>query len=626
MLQNKTYVIFICVAFCATLFDVITVQMDQFWGYPNVIWAWILNFIDFLATNTLPAVFCLYCFSVLNLFDDSTPIQLKVLKGLIYVPLSIVLTVLILTPVLYNTVGITLLFYIDDAAVYHRGGILFYCLYIFVAYFFVTPFVVLFIRKGKFQKTKLCTIILYLIVSSASVALQIIFSPILIQGFGIALSCIMFAVVVQTPEEYLDRNTGLFNKEAFIKMARYNLDRKEEFLIVSVMLDDTLFISNTFGIKQMHFFFSNVAVFLRNNFPGAEIYFLPQGKFCMLFKNYNPRDIERIVFELRARFNEPWFNESLELKLYSRICVIECPKDASATEAISDIIDTVMEEARFKRSVVYAKDIDTELTKRTAYIAHLLRNAQSEKRFDVYYQPIYSVAEKKLIGAEALIRMKDEEGNFVSPEEFIPISEKTGDILRIGQFVFDSVCKTLSSIDIEAYGIKKIDINLSVAQCMHEILADQILTIRTIHNIPSSVINMEITETASAHTPEILLRNMKRLDEEGIELSLDDYGSGFSNMSYLLNLPFKMIKIDKNIVWSAFEDKKAKIALSATIDMIKKLDMTVLAEGVETLEQKEGLEKMGCDYLQGYFFAKGLPKEQFLKMMADQKRSDIDSL
>lgn len=626
MLQNKAYVVFILTALLTSIFEIITSLADNKFGYPGYVSAWVLNILVFFTSNMLPAVFCVYCFSILNFYDDSTKKQLKRLKLIIVIPIVIVLLLLSLTPILYKTTGTVLLFYIDDNNVYHRGGAVFYALYTFVLYYFVTPFVVLATRKKSFQKVKLYTIIIYLVISAIAIALQIVLSPLLIQGFGIALASIMFAIIIQTPEEFLDRNTGLFNKEAFIKMTRYYLDRRESFLIISVMLDDTLFISNTFGINQMNQFFFSVATFLKMNFPGAEVYFLPQGKFCMLFKNYNLRDVERYVFELRARFNEPWLNDSLELKLYSRICVIECPKDTAVPEGINDVIDMVMEENRFKRSVVYAKDIDTELTKRTAYIAHLLRNAQSEKRFDVYYQPIYSVAEKKLIGAEALIRMKDEEGNFVSPEEFIPISEKTGDILRIGQFVFDSVCKTLASIDIEAYGIKKIDINLSVAQCMHEILAEQILTIRTIHNVPSSIINMEITETASAHTPEILLKNMKRLNEEGIELSLDDYGSGFSNMNYLLNLPFKMIKIDKYIVWSAFEDKKAKIALSATIDMIKKLDMTVLAEGVETLEQKEELERMGCDYLQGFYFAKGLPKDDFLKIMAEQTHSDIDSL
>ena len=152
---------------------------------------------------------------------------------------------------------------------------------------------------------------------------------------------------------------------------------------------------------------------------------------------------------------------------------------------------------------------------------------------------------------------------------------------------------------------------------MQEILADQILTIKSMYHLPSSIINLEITETAVAHTPAILLRNMERLSEAGIELSLDDYGSGYSNMNYLLNLPFKMVKIDKYIVWAAHKDKRANIALAYTIKMIKALDMTVLAEGVETAEQAQWLTELGCDYLQGFYFSKPVTKEEYLAIMKE---------
>ena len=110
---------------------------------------------------------------------------------------------------------------------------------------------------------------------------------------------------------------------------------------------------------------------------------------------------------------------------------------------------------------------------------------------------------------------------------------------------------------------------------------------------------------------------MERLTEAGIELSLDDYGSGYSNMNYLLNLPFKMVKIDKYIVWAAHKDKRANIALSYTIKMIKALNMTVLAEGVETKEQADWLTELGCDFLQGFYFSKPVKKDEYLKIMKE---------
>ena len=122
---------------------------------------------------------------------------------------------------------------------------------------------------------------------------------------------------------------------------------------------------------------------------------------------------------------------------------------------------------------------------------------------------------------------------------------------------------------------------------------------------------------------------MQKLSAEGMELSLDDYGSGYSNMNYLLTLPFKMVKIDKNIVWSAYGNLRTQTALSATIKMIHELGMTVLAEGVETQEQCEWLSQLGCDYLQGYYFSKPLKKEDFLDMMlksVEEHSSELESM
>ncbi|EID85289.1 hypothetical protein MSI_11440 [Treponema sp. JC4] len=156
---------------------------------------------------------------------------------------------------------------------------------------------------------------------------------------------------------------------------------------------------------------------------------------------------------------------------------------------------------------------------------------------------------------------------------------------------------------------------------MQEILADQILTIKSLYKLPSSIINLEITETAVAHTPAILLKNMERLSKAGIELSLDDYGSGYSNMNYLLSLPFKMVKIDKYIVWAAHKDKRAATALAYTIKMIKALEMSVLAEGVETKEQADWLTELGCDYLQGFYFSKPIPKDDFIAVMKENSKN-----
>jgi EAL domain-containing protein (putative c-di-GMP-specific phosphodiesterase class I)/GGDEF domain-containing protein len=481
---------------------------------------------------------------------------------------------------------------------------------------------VVFSFRKMIPKSKIQIVNFYVISIAITSLMQLMHSELLIESFGMVLATLVYFFFIQKPEELVDVSTDTLNQTALLRRLRCNLTVKQSFSCIALYVDDTGFMASTFGIGQLNSFLSDAGTFLKQNFSYADVFSIQQGCFCIIVKDADEDKIRTIIAMIQQRFQKTWIHESVELKLYIRMCIINFPKDAETSEEIFDIINMISTDERYRQSVVFASEIDMKYRRRTIYIEHSLRNGLTENRFDVFYQPIYSTSEKKIIGAEALIRLKDESGIFISPEDFIPIAEKTGAILRIGEYVFESVCLTLSQIDIDKYGIKKIDINLSVAQCMQEILAEQILKINSIYQIPTSIINLEITETAAAHTPEILLKNMQELSNAGFELSLDDYGSGYSNMSYMLSLPFKMIKIDKYIVWAAFTDKRAEKALEATIKMIKSIGMTVLAEGVETPEQAEWLTKAGCDYLQGFYFSRPVPKKEFLDIMSMNSKSN----
>nr|MCR4790401.1 EAL domain-containing protein [Treponemataceae bacterium] len=177
------------------------------------------------------------------------------------------------------------------------------------------------------------------------------------------------------------------------------------------------------------------------------------------------------------------------------------------------------------------------------------------------------------------------------------------------------VCRFIKTETPYKYGVEKINVNLSVVQCMNREFSEKIITIADNWKIPHEYINLEITETASIQYFQTLKANMEEFVSKGIDLSLDDYGSGLANLNYLLKLPFRKIKIDKEIVWQAFREEKAMIALKSTAAMIKALGLYVLAEGCETEEQKKILTEMGFDYLQGYLFSKPVPASDFIEIV-----------
>ena len=182
--------------------------------------------------------------------------------------------------------------------------------------------------------------------------------------------------------------------------------------------------------------------------------------------------------------------------------------------------------------------------------------------------------------------------------------------------VLESVCRFLQKEDITQYGLHYIEVNLSIIECMQDILPQEIGKILDKYGVSPQLLNLEITETALAQSKTILADNMHKINEMGVSFSLDDYGTGYSTITYMMTLPFKIVKIDKSILWSSFENERAMIALCASINMIKDMNMEIVVEGVESREMADRLIQLGTDYLQGYYFSKPLPEKQFIECVS----------
>ena len=147
------------------------------------------------------------------------------------------------------------------------------------------------------------------------------------------------------------------------------------------------------------------------------------------------------------------------------------------------------------------------------------------------------------------------------------------------------------------------------------ITSEELENIMKKYNVDGSQLNLEITETALAQNQDVLVENMQKINEMGITFSLDDYGTGYSTITYMMTMPFKIVKIDKSILWSSFENEKAMIALCASINMIKDMEMEIVVEGIESEEMADKLSELGCDFLQGFYYSRPLPEDEFLNFL-----------
>lgn len=258
---------------------------------------------------------------------------------------------------------------------------------------------------------------------------------------------------------------------------------------------------------------------------------------------------------------------------------------------------------------------DYEKLKEQQATKKMIEEALDEDRVEIFLQPIYSAAKQKFVSAEVLCRIIDRDGTVIQPYKFIDVAERTGLISRVEDMVFEKACQVIKNYNLWDLGLEYIEINLSVKKGETNKLHEKYRVVLEKYNVEPSRINLEITETASISAKENLLKNMNTMIEEGIKFSLDDFGSGESNLNYIIEMPVSIVKFDKDMIQGYFTNPKAKAVVLGTIGMLHSLNLKVVAEGVEEKEQLDEMLALGVDYIQGYFFSKPIPKEDFIQFI-----------
>ena len=310
------------------------------------------------------------------------------------------------------------------------------------------------------------------------------------------------------------------------------------------------------------------------------------------------------------------------------VSAVECPTSADNAESLFSLISFCQShyEAQNDHSVLI---VDKEIADKRNYILsveRLIQRAVDEDGFYVVYQPIINTKTNRCESAEALVRLKDSKSfGFISPEVFIPVAERRGLISMIGDQVFSKVCQFIKDNEVEKLGLKYIEVNLSGIQ-----IADPSIPFRLHQTVKSygldpKMINLEVTETALVRSGKVALDNMEKLKSFGYKFSMDDFGTGYSNLSQVAAVKYDLVKMDKSLIWPAFEpnNEQARTIMIACIKMFHTLGISIVAEGVETAEQAEVLATNGVEFLQGYHYSKPVKDDKFLEFVQDFNKTRI---
>ncbi len=286
--------------------------------------------------------------------------------------------------------------------------------------------------------------------------------------------------------------------------------------------------------------------------------------------------------------------------------------------------DTAMYQAKSsgRNAVRFFERSMQEAVSSRAALETALRNALSKNELGLYYQMQVN-HDKKIIGAEALLRWNNLERGFIPPDEFIPLAEESGLILPIGAWVLETACQQLKRWqELPDTRNLQLAVNVSARQFRQPKFVEQVKNIVNTYAIDASRLKLELTESAVLTDVDETINKMLALKEFGVQFSMDDFGTGYSSLSYLKRLPLNQIKIDKSFVRDIVEDKSDAVIVKTIIDMSINFNLEVIAEGVETIEQLEILQQNGCHLFQGYLFGKPVPLIEFESLLSQLAEKD----
>jgi diguanylate cyclase (GGDEF)-like protein len=454
----------------------------------------------------------------------------------------------------------------------------------------------------------------FTVFNMAATLLQYFLSKVQICGFALSVATLLIYVTLQRPEDALDDISGLFNQKTFTRRVNTLINSGEHFHVFVMEVNNMSIVNSTFGTHGGNDVIREVAARLQKVADKSlYVYRLSGFRFVIVFNT--KKQYERFADRYLKMFDQPFKIGETELQLSATACVIAVPEITDKAAEFEDLIKYYRASANYSDKIIIADKESIDNARRRELVDYAIQSALTNHNFDVYYQPIYSVKDKCFNGCEALIRLKDPNLGFIPPDEFIPIAEQNGRIVEVGKYVIDEVCRFLTEYKPEQYGIEFVDVNLSVIQCMHpEIISDIEQTLKK-YNIPRERICLEVTETASAKSYALLQSCLNELHSNGFTISLDDFGTGFSSVEYLINFPFDVVKLDKSLVWAYMSTKKYEPILQHYMPMLHGLGTKIVAEGVETIQMVDALDALGCDYLQGYYYSRPIPKAAFIEFL-----------
>lgn len=503
-------------------------------------------------------------------------------KNILYVIVLVVAILLIgFMPIQY--------FLSEDGGVVYSYGPATIVTYIFAIVTIISIFIHLYAGRKRIHPRRRVAVMVWFIIWGLAAVIQFLDARLLVVTYAGVMGVGIIFTMIENPESNIDKQSGFFNNSALTQYMTEAYSNAKPFLIICTSFNDEQ--------TELYREFRHGLVFV----GGGDIF--------LIYKDaeFYAKALDILKRKLHNQMVYAVPDSGMMLNQGELFAALKEAQKLPGTEQKDNLY--IIDEALLGT----LKDKkDTQ---------QLIQDAIENDRIEVFYQPIYSTEKNSFCSAEALMRIRGEDGGLIMPGRFIPVAEDDGSIVKLGKILFDKVCAFLARNREDNLGLQYIEVNLSVVQGENRNLTGEVMDIMKLHGIETDKINLEITESASVRGKEQLMGNMRILQEVGVGFSLDDFGTGQSNLDYIASMPVELVKFDRSMTQGYFESEKTRHIMRAAINMVHEMGMKVVAEGIETEEQLDSMKELKVEYIQGFYFSKPVPEDEFKRFLIEHNYS-----
>lgn len=444
----------------------------------------------------------------------------------------------------------------------------------------------------------------------------------------LAVVCVIIAVMIWQEERrkkqqmqnllYVDPLTGGNTLAKFkLDVGQRISENNGNTALIVLDLDDFKLVNELFGYDEGNNVLRHIWEILRDNCKKEEV--IGRGladHFDVLLYYDKKKEIEERILKITEEIQHSFMPKSIDYILHPVFGIYYIEQYEDDVEVMLDCATLAHNHVKQERNGVYKvyTDVMKERIVEKKQLSDQIEHAYMNREFVVYYQPKYESKTQKLAGAEALVRWRKPNGQMVSPGLFIPLAEESGFVRKLDEYVFKEVCLAQKRWLDKGLPVVPISVNISRRLLENPEFIDVYKKILDDSGVPIEYIQLEITESAMLDEQEALMTMMEKLHQLGFVILMDDFGTGYSSLMMLKSVPVDVMKLDKSFV-DDYDDERGERIIRRVMQMAQDLSIEVTAEGVETEDQFEFLKSINCDIIQGYYFARPMPEEDFEKCM-----------